>query len=629
MSTRLRWLALPILSLWLFACGTPAEECQNATDDDGDGFFDCEDTDCQNVSFCLASEDCNTVGDEDGNGAADCNDAACANLAQCQAVCGDGNISAGEQCDSDNLNNTTCVDLGFSGGDLACSANCFFDTLGCGPVTGACGDGIVQVALGEQCDDGINNGSPNSNCDNNCQLVGQATCGDGVVDAGEECDGNNLEGPSCTTQGLSGGTLGCDANCTFDLSLCTGCGNNVQEVGEQCDGADLNGQTCQTFGFSGGVLGCKGDGTCSVDTSGCNSGGSTEVCTDGLDNDGDNLIDCSPNGPDADCDCNNACTAPTAITDPATVQGDTTGHNQSRTGTCVGANSPDVAFQVTASVTGDLELILDSSSDLGMYVRTTCNQNTEIGGNACADQNGPGQLENLSVPVTAGQTVFIIVDGFQGDSGPFELSVASVVSQCGNGQLNGNEECDGNNLGGESCTSQGFSGGNLSCAANCTLNTTQCTGSTIEICTDGLDNDADNQIDCNDQASCQQACGEACFAPPTIGLGTTTGTTTGHATNRQGTCDNSQQNVGPDVAFTFIAPQAGTLTATLTAGFDTILHARGTCGSQATELDCADNNGANQSETISFNVTAGQSVSLFVDGFNGASGNFSLNVTLQ
>lgn len=46
------------------------------------------------------------------------------------------------------------------------------------------------------------------------------------------------------------------------------CGNGVQEPGEQCDGSDLNGQTCQTQGYpSGGTLACSS--TCSFDTSGC------------------------------------------------------------------------------------------------------------------------------------------------------------------------------------------------------------------------------------------------------------------------------------------------------------------------------------------------------------------------
>lgn len=45
------------------------------------------------------------------------------------------------------------------------------------------------------------------------------------------------------------------------------CGNNVKESGEACDGNDLGGQTCQSQGFGGGTLACNGD--CSLNTSGC------------------------------------------------------------------------------------------------------------------------------------------------------------------------------------------------------------------------------------------------------------------------------------------------------------------------------------------------------------------------
>ncbi len=47
----------------------------------------------------------------------------------------------------------------------------------------------------------------------------------------------------------------------------TVCGNGVREGGEQCDGADLGGATCASQGFSGGTLACKGN--CAFDTAGC------------------------------------------------------------------------------------------------------------------------------------------------------------------------------------------------------------------------------------------------------------------------------------------------------------------------------------------------------------------------
>jgi len=55
--------------------------------------------------------------------------------------------------------------------------------------------------------------------------TGGGTCGNGSVDAGEECDGGNVGGADCTTLGLgfTGGQLACDG-CSFDTSACTaGC----------------------------------------------------------------------------------------------------------------------------------------------------------------------------------------------------------------------------------------------------------------------------------------------------------------------------------------------------------------------------------------------------------------------
>jgi hypothetical protein len=52
------------------------------------------------------------------------------------------------------------------------------------------------------------------------------------------------------------------------------CGNGIIEAGEVCDGANLGGETCQSQGFTGGTLACNG--TCTgFDTSGCTSGGCT------------------------------------------------------------------------------------------------------------------------------------------------------------------------------------------------------------------------------------------------------------------------------------------------------------------------------------------------------------------
>ncbi|MBD3866914.1 MAG: hypothetical protein IFK94_02225 [Acidobacteria bacterium] len=72
------------------------------------------------------------------------------------------------------------------------------------------------------------------------------------------------------------------------------CGNNLRQADEICDGTDLDGESCQTQGFDVGTLACAGDCT-GFDTTGCR----TVVC-------GDNVCD-SAGGEDCltcDLDCN-------------------------------------------------------------------------------------------------------------------------------------------------------------------------------------------------------------------------------------------------------------------------------------------------------------------------------------
>lgn len=46
-------------------------------------------------------------------------------------------------------------------------------------------------------------------------------CGDTLVESGESCDTNNLNGKTCATEGFTTGTLSCTASCTFNTTSCT------------------------------------------------------------------------------------------------------------------------------------------------------------------------------------------------------------------------------------------------------------------------------------------------------------------------------------------------------------------------------------------------------------------------
>jgi hypothetical protein len=77
--------------------------------------------------------------------------------------------------------------------------------------------------------------------------IGASYCGDGALDAGEDCDGANLGGASCLTLGYGSGSLACGAGCNYDVGACI-------------PGAfPATGQTtCYTA--AGAVLACPGTG---------------------------------------------------------------------------------------------------------------------------------------------------------------------------------------------------------------------------------------------------------------------------------------------------------------------------------------------------------------------------------
>ncbi|MFH2010067.1 MAG: right-handed parallel beta-helix repeat-containing protein [bacterium] len=118
-------------------------------------------------------------------------------------------------------------------------------------------------------------------------------CGNGLLDAEEECDGNDLGATTCEDLGFDSGTLSCTSDCTFNRRGCVGgCGNDLLEPPEECDGADLAGQTCNTLtGHHDGALSCNAD--CSqFDISDCHTCGngtieSSEECDDGDTGNGD------------------------------------------------------------------------------------------------------------------------------------------------------------------------------------------------------------------------------------------------------------------------------------------------------------------------------------------------------
>jgi len=180
------------------------------------------------------------------------------------AVCGDGVISGGEECDGAELGEQTCETLSVGQGLLRCSDQCTFDIAGCWDVLPVCGNYVQEPP--------------------------------------EECDGLDLQGLTCFDVGFGLGDLGCTEDCRLDITYCDNpppdCGNGALDPWEDCDGTLFGGASCQSLGFDGGDLDCTA--MCIFDTIACTG---PEICDDGVDNDLNGDTDCA----DASCLGDPAC----------------------------------------------------------------------------------------------------------------------------------------------------------------------------------------------------------------------------------------------------------------------------------------------------------------------------------
>lgn len=138
--------------------------------------------------------------------------------------CGNGIVEPGEACDGEDLGGASCTSEGYDGGTLACGAGCQLEASQCcsdqcSPGDSTCsGSAMTQCELAGECHDW---GDP-INCPYGCSgdVCNNVSCGDGNVNGGEQCDGADLDGESCQGQGFDGGTLECNAGCTFNTSSC-------------------------------------------------------------------------------------------------------------------------------------------------------------------------------------------------------------------------------------------------------------------------------------------------------------------------------------------------------------------------------------------------------------------------
>jgi cysteine-rich repeat protein len=272
-------------------CGDGIVAGAEACDDDGNAPDDGCTPDCavepgykcdgQSPSVCVvacgdgvvdAGEDCEVAVDGAGACDPDCT----------EAICGDGtlNLAAGEACDD--------------GAETAsCNADCSVAT---------CGDSLVNTTAGEECDDGGE--VDDDGCDAGCVVepgyvcvgVGAgscaSTCGDGIVASDEGCDDGGLDDDD-----------GCDGACVVEAgyscvgtapSMCTvGCGDGVVAGLEGCDDGDLDGGD-----------GCSSD--CEIESGFACQGTAPSVCASAC---GDEVVASDEGCDDGDADGGDGCSA--------------------------------------------------------------------------------------------------------------------------------------------------------------------------------------------------------------------------------------------------------------------------------------------------------------------------------
>lgn len=197
--------------------------------------------------------------------------------------------------------------------------------------------------------------------------------------------------------------------------------------------------------------GCDDGNACTDDICdpqlGCVHANNTLPCTDGnacTTNDACNAGVCIGGDRAAGC---TACDAVAVLPAGGAVVRGTTGGSSTLAGTCgTTAPSPERVFQWTPATSGIATFrtcSLNTLFDSVLYVRTAaCQSGPEQVCNddgACASGN---EASSATLNVTAGTDYYVVVDGWNGAQGEFELSVLAPTV-CGNGVREGAEECDG------------------------------------------------------------------------------------------------------------------------------------------------------------------------------------------
>jgi cysteine-rich repeat protein len=319
-------------------------------------------------------------------------------------------------------------------------------------------------------------------------------CGNGRIDAGEDCDGANVGSASCASRGFVDGELRCTSSCTFDTAGCSNCGNGRADGTEECDGTDFDGASCTSRGFTGGTLRCSR--TCDIDDTACFDASCgngarepTEDC-DGADLGGRTCTTYGFFG--GTLSCNAATCTPNLTLCNNCGNGRVDGIEQ-----CDGAELGGASCASRGFTMGTLRCDARCGFDTSGCSTARCGNGMLESGEACDDGN-PNNGD--------GCTGCMIDTGYACTGAPSTCS-----PRCGDGMIVGAEQCDGSNLAGQTCATRGFpGGGTLGCdATTCRFVTTSCSATT---CGNGSIQTGEECDDSNTLAN--DGCSSSCQIEP-------------------------------------------------------------------------------------------------------------------
>lgn len=264
-----------------------------------------------------------------------------------------------------------------------------------------CGDGTVDAD--EQCDDG--NTLDGDGCQATCLLP---ACGDGVVDPGEACDDGNTNNGDGT----------CQANCTLP-----GCGDGVVDPEEECDdggeSATCN-ATCTAAACGDGEVNATAGEACddgnTVDGDGtCQANCALPTCGDSIPDPGEECDD-GVESATCDADCTMAACGDGTVNAAASEECDDSGESATCDANCTAVSCGDGDVNNTAGEACD-----DSNNDdldgcsancmsdescgnmyLDVLLGETCDDGNNTPGDGCAEACAaePYQVCSTDIPVT-------------------------------------------------------------------------------------------------------------------------------------------------------------------------------------------------------------------------------------